>query len=272
MASMFQRKIGNTIVEVSHKRIEEPKQSVYFNHIHNHCEFLLFVSGEANYNIDGQIFCPRPYDLLFIPAATYHYLIPISSHPYENYVVGIDPAEILQPHYEKLFSPPLMINIKEDAEFLGFFNRLDFYWENYFQEDFDRSSKALISEFVTYCAYQKDNMQSVHSGSVAHIDKIIGYISEHLEEKLDAESIAQHFFLSESYVQNLFSKNMHIGLKKYIAQKKIYAARADMLQGLSPNEACEKYRFGDYSIFYRVYKKTFGDSPRAMGQQAQNKP
>lgn len=264
VANVFQQQIGTTIVEVSHKRIEEPRQSVYFNHIHNHCELLLFVCGEANYNIDGQIYKPQPYDLLFIPAATYHYLIPISSHPYENYVVGIDPSEIPKAHYEKLFSPPLMINIKEDAEFRGFFKRLDRYRETFSDEDFDRTAKALILELVTYCTYQKDNMHFVHSGSMAHIDEIIRYILEHLEEKLDAERIAKHFFLSESYVQNLFSQNMHIGLKKYIMQKKIYAARTDMIQGLSPNAACEKYGFGDYSIFFRVYKKTFGSSPRTV--------
>ena len=263
---MFQQSIGQAIVEVSHKRIEQPRQSVYFNHIHNHCELLLFVSGEANYNIDGQIYTPQPYDLLFIPAATYHYLIPISSKPYENYVIGIDPSEIPSPHYERLFSPPLMINIKEDAEFRGFFHRLDRYRENFGDEDFCRAAGALITELVTYCAYQKDKMRFIHSGSLERIDEIIGFISAHLEEKLDAERIAKHFYLSESYVQNLFSQNMHIGLKKYITQKKIYAARADMLQGLMPNAACEKYGFGDYSGFYRLYKKTFGTAPRMIGR------
>ncbi len=264
---MFQHKIGDTIVEVSHKRIEEPRQSVYFNHIHDHCELLLFISGEADYNIDGQIFRPQPYDLLFIPAATYHYLIPVSSHPYENYVIGIHPSEIPKEHYDKLFSPPLMINIKEDDEFRGFFRRLDLYRDRFSEGDFERVVPALITELVTYCAYQKEKMSFAHSGSMAHIDEIIGYISGHLEECLDAKRVARRFFLSESYVQNLFSQNMHIGLKKYIMQKKIYAARADMAQGLSPNEVCEKYRFGDYSVFYRIYKKTFGDSPRAVRRE-----
>lgn len=266
MTAMFQKQIGRAIVEVSHKRIEEPRQSVYFNHIHDHCELLLFICGEADYNIDGQIYRPQPYDLLFIPAATYHYLIPLSSRPYENYVIGIDPSEISEDHYRRLFSPPLMINIKEDEEFRGFFRRLDLYRDTFSDGDFDHSAKALISELVTYCAYQRDNMRSIHSGSMARIDDIIRYITEHLEERLDAERIAGHFFLSESYVQNLFSQHMHIGLKKYITQKKIYAARADMSQGMSPNEACEKYSFGDYSSFYRLYKKTFGSSPRTVRQ------
>ncbi len=260
---MFRKEIGKSVVEVSHKRIDKPRKSVYFNHIHNHCELLLFLSGEADYNIDGQVYKPKPYDLLFIPAATYHYLIPTDSCPYENYVIGIDPSEI-SVQYETLFSPPLMINIKEDAEFKGFFTRLDVYAERYSKEDFDICAKALVLELVTYCAYRKHEMRSVHSGSLAHVEEMIAYISAHLEEKLDADRIARHFLLSRSYVQNLFSQNMHIGLKKYITQKKIYAAHADLLRGLSPNVVCEKYRFGDYSQFYRTYKKTFGISPREI--------
>ncbi len=261
---MFQKEIGKTIVEVSHKRIERPRKSVYFNHIHNHCELLLFLSGEADYNIDGQIYKPKPYDLLFIPAGTYHYLIPTSSCPYENYVIGIDPSEIVPAHYELLFSPPLMINIKEDAEFKGFFARLDLYEERFSDEDFATCARALILELVTYCAYRKHEMSFVHSGSLAHVEEMIAYISANLEERLDADRIARHFLLSRSYVQNLFSQNMHIGLKKYITQKKIYAAHADLLRGMSPNEVCEKYNFGDYSLFYRTYKKTFGVSPREI--------
>ena len=55
---------------------------------------------------------------------------------------------------------------------------------------------------------------------------------------------------------------MRIGLKKYIMQKKIYAAHADITHGMTPGEACEKYSFGEYSTFYRLYKKHFDSSPR----------
>ena len=259
---MFNKQIGDSISEVSHKRIEHPHRSIYFNHIHSHCELLLFIEGEADYNIDGQVFSPVPFDLLFIPGATYHYLMPKTSEPYENYVIGVSPSFIADEHYTKLFSPPLMINIKEDAELKGFFQRLDSYHTAFSAEDFAKCAEALIRELLTYCSYRKDDLRSVHSGSVPYMDEIISHIARNIERPLDAEEIARHFLLSKSYVQNMFSQNMHIGIKKYIMQKKIYAAHADLEQGLSPSEVCEKYAFGDYSVFYRLYKKTFSASPR----------
>ena len=54
---------------------------------------------------------------------------------------------------------------------------------------------------------------------------------------------------------------MHIGLKKYINQKKVYAAYNDLKNGNSAYTVCDKYGFGDYSSFFRVFKHTFGVSP-----------
>ena len=259
---MFQESIGTQIFEVSHKRIEHPTQSVYFNHIHNHCELLLFINGQAHYNIDGQIFTPSPYDLLFIPAATYHYLIPTASIPYENYVIGIDPSFMNHDQYENLFSTPIMFNLRDDPELYRYFTRLDEYFSNYSHYDFSVCAECLIRELITYCCYRKHELTSVHSRTLTHIDGIISYINDNLHQDLDANSVAQHFMLSKSYIQNLFSQHMHIGLQKYIMQKKIYAAHMDLSKGLHPTEVCNKYAFSDYSVFYRLYRKTFGISPK----------
>lgn len=264
---MFNVQIDQQILEVSHKRIEKPNKSVYFNHIHNHCELLLFINGQANYNIDGQIFSPAPYDLLFIPAATYHYLIPTAAIPYENYVVGVDPSFINPEHYQKLFSSPLMISVKDDPQLLGFFTRLDHYRLRYSDIDFKNCATCLIQELITYCSYHKEEQLSASNDTLPYINNIINFINNNLELPLSAEEIAQHFLLSKSYVQNMFSQSMHIGLKKYIMQKKIYAAHAELSRGMSPIQVCEKYAFGDYSVFYRLYKRTFATSPRSQSKQ-----
>lgn len=260
---MFFENISSDIPELSHKRIALPDKSVYFNHIHRHCELLLFISGVAEYSIDGRVFRPSPYDLLFIPSANYHYLMPSPTVPYENYVVGIDPDRLRPDIYQKLFSPPYMISVEDDTELRAFFTRLDRYHALYSREDFAVSAEAVVSELLTYLAYRKSALHSVHSRGTTYIDGIVRFIAEHLHEPLDAESISRHFLLSKSYVQNMFSERMHIGLKKYIMQKKIYAAHRDIVCGMSPKEACEAYSFGDYSGFYRLYRQTFSTSPGA---------
>jgi len=254
---------GNSpLYEISHKRVDEPNPDSYGRHMHNCCEVLLFISGDANYNIDGLLYQPKPYDLLLIPRATYHYLIPISPLPYENYVIDFDGGVVSAEHREKLFSKPVILNIAEDKEFCRFFKRLDLYHETYSAQDFSVCAKALLRELLIYCSYRLERSMIVEQERPPLVDTLIRLITENLERPLDAEFLAHELMLSKSYLQNVFSQSMHIGLKQYIMQKKIYAAHNDMIEGMSSGDACAKYCFSDYSVFFRLYKKTMGYSPK----------
>ena len=259
---MFEIKGSSPIFEVSHKYVEDPSARSYARHVHNYCELLLFVKGDANYNIDGLLYHPKPYDLLLIPRATYHYFIPVSSMPYENYVLDLDSRLIGAEHREKLFSKPAILNVSEDKEFCRFFKRLDLYHETYTPEDFATCAKALIKELLVYCSYRMEDAMVTDQERPPLVDTIIRLISDNLERPLDAEFLARELMLSKSYLQNTFSKSMHIGLKQYIMQKKIFAAHNDLLEGMSSGDVCAKYCFSDYSVFFRLYKKTMGYSPK----------
>ena len=260
---MFEKSIGNTVFEVSHKRIEHPQIDNYQNHIHNFCEALLFIGGDADFNIDGHIYRPKPYDLFLIPPGTYHYIIPSEAVPYENYVIDFASEIVSEKHYERIFTPPYRMNIRSDNEFIRYFTTLDKYSERYDEEDFSECTLSLIKQMLVYCSYQP----KTHPSDTPHnklIRSVVEYVSENLTEPLNAERISKQFFISPSYLQNTFSSVMHIGLKQYILQKKIFAARADMEKGASPGEVCKKYQFNDYTGFYRLYKKHFGSAPKEI--------
>ncbi|MBQ9783870.1 MAG: helix-turn-helix domain-containing protein [Clostridia bacterium] len=259
---MFEVQSAYPIYEISHKRVEKPDANHYAKHIHSCCEILLFVSGDAHYNIDGVLHTPRPYDLILIPKALYHYFIPRTPEPYENYVLDFHPSIISPQHYKKLFSHPLILNIRDDPEFRRFFELLDFYHETYTPEDFAVCAKALLRELLIFCSYRLQNAVRVEPERNSLVDTMLRLIAENLEKPLDADYLAHELMLSKSYVQNVFSQTMHIGLKQYITQKKIFAAQNDLLAGMSSGDVCAKYGFSDYSVFFRLYKKTLGYSPR----------
>ncbi len=259
---MFEVQSAYPLYEIAHKRVEYPDAHQYAKHIHSCCEILLFVSGDANFNIDGVLHTPRPYDLLLIPKATYHYFIPRSPEPYENYVLDFHPSMVAPQHYKKLFSHPITINIEKDPEFRSFFERLDHYYDTYTAEDFAVCANALMRELLIFCSYRLNDAVRVAPERNALVDTMLGLISENIERPLDAEFLARELMLSKSYIQNVFSQSMHIGLKQYITQKKIFAAQNDILAGMSSAAVAAKYGFGDYSVFFRLYKKVLGYSPR----------
>ena len=259
---LFDARGPKPIYEISHKYVETPNPAAYARHMHNCCEILLFIRGDAKYNIDGLLYQPKPYDLLIIPRATYHYFIPVSPLPYENYVIDFDASIVSDKHKEKLFSVPMILNIEKDKELCRFFKRLDLYQEMYSTEDFVVSVKALLRELLIYCSYRAKDLQIVDPERSPLVDTLIRMISENLERPLDAEFLAKELMLSKSYLQNTFSQAMHIGLKQYIMQKKVFAAHNDLLDGMSSGDVCAKYCFSDYSVFFRIYKKTMGYSPK----------
>ncbi|MBQ7336640.1 MAG: helix-turn-helix domain-containing protein [Clostridia bacterium] len=263
---MFEAKLGYPVYEISHKYVETPSADQYAQHMHDCCELLLFVQGDAEYNVDGILYRPRPYDLLAIPKATYHCFIPKAPVPYENYVLDFHQALIPPQHAKKLFSHPWIINIKNDAEFCHFFRMLDVYHKTYEEEDFAVCAEALLRELLVFGSYRMENSVKVEPSRNPLVDSMIRLISEHIEEPIDADFLAREMMLSKSYLQNVFSQAMQIGLKQYIMQKKIFAAHNDLMSGMSSGAVCAKYGFSDYSVFFRMYKKTLGYSPRQAKQ------
>ncbi len=265
---MFTVTSGYPVYEISHKYVPVPCKEDYVKHIHPFCEMILFLHGEVRYHVDGILYTPHPYDLLLIPKGTYHYVIPHASAPYENFVVDFHP-DVMHPAIQKvLFSTQQVINIGTDPEFCRFFTRLDDYSAFCSAEDFADMALCVLRELLIYAAYRIPALEKADSEHNRLLDEILRYIAEHLAEPINADVLSQALMLSKSYIQNVFSQTMHIGLKQYILQKKVLAAQKDLCAGMKISAACVKYGFADYSGFYRVYKKVFGYAPgRTPGRE-----
>ena len=220
---MHEINVGNGLFEVSHKVKKNPLKEAYANHIHTYCEVLLLISGEVNYNIDGQIYRLKPYDLLFIPKDTYHYLIPAENTVYENYVISFSADILSQKQYERIFGFPLITNVKHDKELLHYFTELDTAYEKYTYADFVFFAGYIVRALLIYLSYmEKANFSQERSASDT-VTRIIEYINQNICTPLNSQIISDDLHLSVSHVQNIFSKKMNIGLKQYILQKKLYA-------------------------------------------------
>jgi len=261
---MFVEKIGNAVYDISHMVLEEPRDHMYYKHMHPFCELLLFVEGDMDFCIGGEYYHLQPYDLLLIPQGTYHYGKLRTAARYENYVIDFY-STILPPEKMKvLFSAPTVFNIGGDPQQLRFFKLLDSYHEMYDTSDFMICAECLVREILMYCCYTSRASSPVLRERNSLVHTILDYIDGHLEEKLDVDILAEHMNLSRSHIQNIFSRSMQIGLKQYIIQKKILAAQNDLSNGMSATAIAAKYHFNDYSTFYRQYKKTFGQTPSSV--------
>ncbi len=93
------------------------------------------------------------------------------------------------------------------------------------------------------------------------VDGILAYINAHLGEEFGLMDVAATLRFDPSYLNRRFRAVMGTGIHDYTVRKRLLAARQNMyLQG-TVSAGYETGGFGNYSTFYRQYKRFFGLSP-----------
>lgn len=84
---------------------------------------------------------------------------------------------------------------------------------------------------------------------------VIEYINEHLREELSTSKISEALFLDKSYLCREFKKNTGATINQYITKKRLCTAINLMASGATCTEACYRSGFGNYSSFYKYYRR-----------------
>lgn len=88
------------------------------------------------------------------------------------------------------------------------------------------------------------------------------YIDTHLTEKITVDALAEYLHVSRSTVTHMFQKHLQLSFYQCVTQKRLLRAKSYILNGAPLNNVWEYCGFGDYSSFYRMFKKEYGLSPR----------
>lgn len=101
------------------------------------------------------------------------------------------------------------------------------------------------------------------SSNEGRIQKVKDYISEHLQEKIHIEDLANLVYLDEQYLMKLFKKSTGKTLIEYITEQKMIMA-GNLLRetDYSINFISDCIGCENYSYFSKIFKKYYGLSPR----------
>lgn len=80
-------------------------------------------------------------------------------------------------------------------------------------------------------------------------------------DRIVSHFLSEKMHVSPSYLSHVFEKDLQISLHKYVLEKRLILANKKIKQSVNPTIAASECGFGDYSGFYRQYKKMFGVSP-----------
>ena len=106
---------------------------------------------------------------------------------------------------------------------------------------------------------KKDTAEVAESDPIGR--ELIDYVNNNLTRQISLDSVSEYVHMSPSQVNRIFRKLTGTSVYDYILSKRIVMVRQMMAEGEGAVSASQKCGFGDYSSFYRLYKKRTGKAP-----------
>lgn len=244
-------------------KTDNPTQNMFHRHIHNDFEILYFVSGDADFIIEGNICRLNKGDLLLIKPRVYHYLRLRSNTKYERFVINFTEGEV-----ESVISDGddryeyAKYNIPEKSVISSFFKAWDEYEEVFEDDERDIFIKHGIEVLLTALKHCVKKADDLPLNSNPTLEPILRYIDENLDKPMSAESLSSEFYVSVSWLVHIFRSHLGISLMQYVNKKRMLYAQQLVKEGMSPTEVAAHCNFENYATFYRQYKKILGKSPK----------
>lgn len=254
---------------IEHRVDIQPDNSNFMLHQHDDVyEIVLFMSGDAEFHVEGSVYKLRPYDMIITRPFEMHHIQCLSKKPYERIIIFITPAffdKHMCREYEDILvnraagsGNVIPSDIVKDL-LINPLNRISVYTH----DGALTAAGAVMVEFL----YLLNNTKSAISPEKSRderIGNIIRYINDHLSEQITLDFLSEKFYINKYHLCKLFKKNTGFTLNQYINHKRILLVRELHQSGQSLLEASTNAGFNNYSHFYRMYVKKTGMTPKNM--------
>lgn len=245
-------------------------------HIHNCYELYYYISGDLTYHIEGQSYKLNKNDLIITNTRELHRIVFDSKGGYERKFIQFKPEYISSFQTEEYN----MLSFIEKRK-LGCFNKInaedvlshgiDRLWDQISKHAHEKSpeSNIMIKAIFVQMLIEINRIFSENKNalmpSIEYDEKIIDilkYINENLEKKISLNLLEVEFHISKYYLCHLFKINTGFTVIEYIIYKRIMRAEELLLSGMPIIDIADQVGFGDYTNFYKSFKKILGVSPK----------
>lgn len=245
-------------------------------HLHSHSFFELLYcrsSCGAEYLVGADRYRLQRGDIVFVPPGMSHRpLLPEGmAQPYKRYVVWLSPefmsyfTSLAQPEKTRAASyGALLRTAGTQWEFLGEVFRKGV-------EEAERQSPGwqafVVGNTITllihlYRALQDRSAAHLAAEKPELLDQVLAFVEENLSARITLPDTATRFYVSQSTISQLFRKKMGVSFYRCVTQRRLIAAKEQILSGIPLEQVAQQVGFADYSSFYRAFRQEYGISPR----------
>ena len=246
-------------------------------HHHDFNKIVILLDGDLTYIIEGNSYTLRPWDILLVGENQIHKPIVNPDKTYERIIFWLKPEDKLLLNCfniaknDKNQSLRLsMTEIKTIKDML--INIRNCQDDNSFGNEI--LNKALFMQFMVHInRLFLENKHTLENKSIHFdktIDKVITFIENNLDQRLNIDSIASECYISKYYLMRKFKSAMGVSIHNYIINKRLILARTLILEGHALGEVSIKCGFNDYSTFVRSFKKFYNISPSQYSSSLNN--
>lgn len=269
------------LINFHHNLDHHPNDADFVMHVHEHYELFYFISGDADYLIEGSRYPLEPGSLLLMRPTETHRVRILSGKTYERYSFH--------------FSPELLNIVDPTRQLLIPFTERPLGQNNLYRPS-DFKSRQPLELFEAMCIPVSDNNER-RMEILAHLypllstvrhaflqkqdrknnpstrslsEELIAYINLHLFDELSLDLLADRFFISTSQLGRRFKQATGASVWEYIMIKRLMTAREKIKTGMPVGTVFQECGFHDYSAFYRAYVRRFGVSPKEDSSKISN--
>ncbi|MCR4927245.1 MAG: AraC family transcriptional regulator [Lachnospiraceae bacterium] len=243
---------------------ESPKEADYAFHVHDKCEIFYFVSGGAQYLVEGSVYPLERGTLLIMMPNEAHCPQILSDEQYERFAVNFplslfdsidSERRLMSPFTKRLFGRENMYTLPGlETVFEKMGEGADMY-----EKKLNLTTSLLSLLTIIRSAFLGKEKEKMRIQTPA--ESIVSYVNEHLYEEITIDSLCSRFFVSSSKLQRMFKHSTGASVWEFITAKRLAAVRGMLSNGMPAGEASQKCGFGDYSSFYRAYVKRYKETP-----------
>lgn len=242
-------------------------------HDHDFYEVYCFLAGSVRYNVESRLCDLKPGDILLIPPGTLHQpLFYRSKGDYERVVLWISAPYLLSLTRDSsaancflgtrgggnLIRPP-------DSDRAHIISLMDNLAANQHTDIPLRELRCRSLLNLLLCELNRLALAVQEAGtgprSSDTILAVLDHVNEALCKPLFVEQLAERFFISKSHLLREFKRLMGTSLHRYIVQKRLILAKQYLQEGIPPMQASLRCGFGEYTSFFRAFRREYGVTP-----------
>ncbi|MDO4294464.1 MAG: AraC family transcriptional regulator [Eubacteriales bacterium] len=243
----------------------------YDLHCHNFYEIYLFLKGDADYLVEGRHYRPAPNSLLLLAPNAFHGVRINTDADYRRFALHFHP-DVLSAERRALLLSVFPGAGQPNAQ-IYFENTQDWQLPAFFQalSDCSRLEPVLAAPLMSVA--MEGLLARIYTMAAAScplngrepvsdpVSALLLYLNSHVREPVTLDQLSERFFISKHHLNKVFRRATGTTVFDYLLHKRVILAQQLLADGHSAQEAALQAGFGDYSSFYRAYRRILGHSP-----------